>query len=108
MPTAIEDLIYIGIKGSVHALDRATGVTRWSTSLKGFGFVNLVRDQNILIAGTKGEIFCLDPVTGSIIWNNGLKGAGFGIATIVTGDAQQNTAAIVEEDRQEQQRKSAD
>ena len=107
MPDATDHLIFIGIKGGVLALDRATGVTRWTTSLKGSGFVNLVRDQNVLLATTRGEVFCLDPATGQILWNNGLSGFGYGIATIVAGDSAQNLAAIAENELEEQQRQAA-
>ena len=105
MPVTIDDLIFIGIKGSVLALDRGTGVTRWTASLKGSGFVNLVRDQNVLLATTRGEVFCLDAATGQIHWTNGLSGFGYGIATIAAGDSQQNLIAIAE--YQEQQRQAA-
>ena len=107
MSDSSDDLIFIGIKGSVLALDRSTGVTQWSVPLKGSGFVNLVRDQNVLLAATRGEVFCLDPATGHIHWTNGLTGMGFGIATIVAGDSPQNQAAMAEEQQQEQQRQSA-
>ena len=36
------DLVFIGIKGSVVALDRATGQQVWATHLKGSDFVNVV------------------------------------------------------------------
>lgn len=107
MQDATDNLIFIGIKGSVLALDRGTGVTRWTASLKGSGFVNLVRDQNVLLATTRGEVFCLDPATGQILWNNGLSGFGYGIATIIAGDSAQNLAAIAENELEEQQQRQA-
>ena len=107
MSDSTEDLIYIGIKGCVLALERATGLVRWKASLKGAGFVNLVRDQNVLLATTRGEVFCLDAATGHIHWTNGLSGMGFGIATIVAGDSQQNLAAMAEHQQLEQQRQSS-
>jgi len=36
------DLVFIGIKASVVALDRATGQQVWATHLKGSDFVNVV------------------------------------------------------------------
>jgi outer membrane protein assembly factor BamB len=107
MPRATDDLIFIGIKGAALALDRGTGATRWQANLKGSGFVNLVRDQELLLATTRGVVFCLDAATGRILWTNGLEGFGFGIATIVAGDSSQNLAAIAEEQEQEQQRQQA-
>jgi hypothetical protein len=107
MSTGEDELIFIGIKGSVVALDRASGVTRWTTSLKGAGFVNLVRDQDILLATTRGQVFCLEPLTGRILWNNGLSGFGYGIATIAAGEGQQNLTALAEEMEDERRRAAA-
>ena len=75
-------LLYLGIKGTVVALDRRSGMEHWRTPLKGYDFVNLVLEQDSLYATTKGEIFCLDPLSGQVRWNNPLKGMGFGIVTI--------------------------
>jgi|ERR1035441_2301167 outer membrane protein assembly factor BamB len=67
-------LIFIGIKGSVVALNRATGQQVWATRLKGSYFVNVVLQDGAVLASCCGEIFCLDP----------LKGFGTGLATIAT------------------------
>ena len=74
--------VYLGIKGSVVALDRRTGQERWRTSLKGRDFVNVALDGDLLIATVRGEAFCLDPDTGRIRWANPLKGLGLGLVTI--------------------------
>jgi outer membrane protein assembly factor BamB len=77
------DLIFIGIKGSVVALDRASGAERWRTNLKGSSFVNVALESGgVIFAATRGEIFCLDPFTGQVYWNNPLKGMGYGLVTI--------------------------
>ncbi len=78
------DLIFVGIKGSVLALDRSTGAQVWATHLKGSDFVNVVLDDGKIFASCYGEIFCLDPLTGAGIWHNPLKGFGTGLATIAT------------------------
>ncbi len=80
------ELVFIGIKGSVVALNRATGEQVWTTHLKGSEFVNVVVDGGILLATTQGEVFCLDPLTGNGLWHNRLKGFGTGLATIATED----------------------
>jgi outer membrane protein assembly factor BamB len=36
------ELVFIGIKGSVVALDRATGQQVWATRLKGSDFVKMI------------------------------------------------------------------
>ena len=78
------ELVIIGIKGSVVALNRATGQQEWATHLKGSDFVNVVVQDGTVLASCYGEIFCLDPFTGDARWQNPLKGLGRGLATIVT------------------------
>jgi hypothetical protein len=80
----ISELIYVGIKGSVVALNRATGTQVWTAYLKGGDFVNVVVDQGQILATSYGEVFCLDPFTGKLLWHNGLKGFGRGLATIAS------------------------
>jgi len=58
MPRDETVLLFVGIKGSVVALDRATGNERWRTKLKGMSFVSLHRDDRYLYASTRGELFC--------------------------------------------------
>ena len=78
------DLVFIGIKGSVVALNRATGEQVWATHLKGTDFVNVVIQEGAVLASCYGEIFCLDSLTGDALWHNPLKGFGLGLATIAT------------------------
>ncbi len=80
----IPDLVFIGIKGSVLALNRATGQQVWATHLKGMSFVTLVLQGDALLASCCGELFCLDARTGNPRWHNPLKGFGRGLATIAT------------------------
>lgn len=79
-----EQLVFIGIKGSVVALNRSTGEKVWTTHLKGSDFVNVVLQDGVILASCYGEIFCLDPLTGDGMWHNPLKGFGTGLATIAT------------------------
>jgi outer membrane protein assembly factor BamB len=58
-------LVFIGIKGSVVALNRATGQQVWATHLKGSDFVNVVLQDGAVLASCYGEIFCLDSLTGT-------------------------------------------
>ena len=84
---AVVDIVYVGIKGSVVALDRDTGQRLWTLKLKGTEFVNLTLDGDRLFAATKGEIYCLDAEDGSLQWQNRLPGLGTGLASIVTLNA---------------------
>jgi outer membrane protein assembly factor BamB len=92
------DLVFIGIKGSVVALHRATGQQVWATHLKGFAFVNVVLQNDTILASCNGEVFCLDPLTGNARWHNPLKGFGRGLATIATehNPATSNTPVLAE------------
>lgn len=85
--------IYLGIKGAVVALNRATGEEIWRTTLKGSDFVNVVLDGNQLYATTKGEIFCLDKTTGEPRWQNKLPGLGLGLISIATPTGSQVLSA---------------
>lgn len=84
------NVIYIGVKGSVLALDRATGTELWRTKLKG-DFVNVVLDGGQLYATTQGEISRLDPASGQVVWTNALRGMGLGLVTIATAGSSQIT-----------------
>src|SRR5271157_414846 len=82
-------VIFIGIKGTVIAIDRATGKEVWRTPLKGGDFVNVVVEDGDLYAATKGELFCVDAATGRVRWHNQLKGLGLGLMTIAGAGDQQ-------------------
>ena len=99
MPTT--GLLYLGIKGTVLALDRATGEPVWSANLKGSDFVNVALVDRDLIATTKGEIFCLDPTTGHVRWNNPLRGYGWGLISIASSTGGQ-TVLLREKQRRDE------
>jgi outer membrane protein assembly factor BamB len=92
------DLIFIGIKGSVVALDRTSGRQVWATHLKGSDFVNVVVQNGAVLASCRGEVFCLDPLSGAGLWHNPLKGFGTGLATLaVEGDTGRGNALVLAE-----------
>ncbi len=98
------ELVFIGIKGSVVALNRATGKQVWATHLKGSDFVNVMLDQEQVLATCYGEVFCLNACTGDALWQNPLKGFGTGLATMVSGaqPATGPTAALSEKRRRDE------
>jgi outer membrane protein assembly factor BamB len=101
-------IIFLGVKGSVLALNRATGRQVWATSLAGVGFVNVALDGENLYATTRGEIFCLDPKTGDARWHNPLKGFGYGLVTIAgEGITPANQNALMAEIVRQQQAAAA-
>ncbi len=92
---------YIGIKGRVACIDRASGQTIWQTHLAGSQFVNVQIHDGELLAGTRGELYSLDPDTGAIKWHNGLPGMGWGIMSVAGNH--DNTAAVQEVIQRQQQ-----
>jgi outer membrane protein assembly factor BamB len=97
-----ESLVFIGIKGSVIAIDRTTGSLVWNAPLKGSDFVTLLLDGDDLFASARGELFCLDSLTGRIRWNNGLKGMGWGLMSIATQNGSSSTPAMAEHHKRQQ------
>lgn len=94
-------LAFIGISGTVLAIDRGTGQEVWRSELKGSDFVNVAIDDGQLYATTKGELFCLDPATGAIRWRNELKGLGRGLVTIASSGGS-GVAVMSEKQRRDQ------
>lgn len=73
------DIIYIGIKDSVAAFERATGKELWRTRLPSAGgMVVILCDGQNIFAGSAGKFYCLD-LEGELLWKNDLPGLGFGI-----------------------------
>jgi outer membrane protein assembly factor BamB len=96
-----QGVLYIGIRGTVLALDPATGTELWRTSVKGAEFVNVALVEGGLYASARGELYALDPSTGHILWVNKLKGLGMGLVTIA-GSAQAPPAVAELRSRQTQ------
>jgi outer membrane protein assembly factor BamB len=74
--------IFLGARGNVIALDRASGQELWRTPLKGGDFVNVVVDGDLVIAATRGEAFGLDATSGRTLWHNELPDVGYGLISI--------------------------
>jgi len=49
------DLVFIGIRGSVVAQNRATGQKAWATHPKGSGFVNVLVETEAVLAACTGK-----------------------------------------------------
>ncbi|MEW6113192.1 MAG: PQQ-binding-like beta-propeller repeat protein [Thermodesulfobacteriota bacterium] len=95
------EILYVGIKAQVLALDRQTGNVIWRTALPrwnlaGDTFVNVVFDNGSIFAHTMGRLFCLDPETGHIKWRNNLAGCGYGIAAFATSNSSTANVALVQ------------
>lgn len=101
------EMIYVGIRGSVLALDAATGQTVWATHLTGGDFVNVGIHCGRVIATCRGEVFCLDPRTGEGLWHNQLKGYGWGLATVSSVGAEVANTPLMAHRRLQDQRAAA-
>lgn len=78
------DIVYLGIKGTVLALDRHSGARLWETKLKGQGFVTLLVEKDRVLAATHGEVFCLDAQHGTVLWHDPLRGYGYGLVSLAS------------------------
>jgi outer membrane protein assembly factor BamB len=101
------DLIFLGIRGSVLALDKNTGGRIWETKLKGSSFVTLLTEDNRIFAGAQGEIFCLDAASGKTLWHDRLSGYGLGLMSIATRNGDSAVTALAAEQFRQQQEASA-
>ena len=79
---ARSNMVFVGLKGTVVAIDRDTGTTRWAAELKGSDFVNVAFQNGDLYAASKGRLFRIDPDSGAVLWCNELPGLGWGIVSI--------------------------
>jgi len=102
---AHSNLVFVGIKGTVLAVDRDTGETRWTTNLKGSEFVNVSVDGGDLFAASRGRLYRLDPTTGEIRWCNELPGLGYGLVSIA--GVSQSGIAAAEKSRRDAQAAAA-
>ncbi len=79
-------VLFIGIAGTVVAIDRSTGTELWRRRLKGTAsFTTVLFEDGVLFAGTGGELYRLDPATGEVLWHNRLKGLGMGLVAFASG-----------------------
>ena len=79
--------VFVGVKGTVLAIDRASGATIWSTELKGSDFVDVMLVDGELYAASKGRLYRVDPSSGTVLWTNDLPGLGWGIVSIAGSHA---------------------
>lgn len=79
--TKVSDILYIGLKARVHALDKFTGkkIWTWKSKHEFTGYVALLLDVERLYVSVDGYTTCLDALTGKERWHNPLKGMGIGV-----------------------------
>jgi outer membrane protein assembly factor BamB len=80
----IDQLIFLGLRGYVVALDRETGEIVWSNDKLKSGYTTLLLDGDRLVASINGYMYCLDPFTGEVLWQNPLRGYGVGVTDLAS------------------------
>jgi outer membrane protein assembly factor BamB len=83
------DILLLGLKKRVAAIERASGRILWETKLKGGqgDFVTLLCDGPWIYAAAGGHLHCLHFHTGEVLWTNNLPGYGFGLASLCLPDS---------------------
>ena len=85
--------LFLGIKGHVVCLEKATGKTLWDTKLKSTsGVTNLLFEDNRVFAYSGGHLFCVNAENGRILWENKLD--GFGYCACIIASENQNASLI--------------
>jgi outer membrane protein assembly factor BamB len=105
MPREAREMVFVGIKNAVLAVDRRDGSEQWRAELPNGGFVTVLWDGEALLAACRGELFRLHPETGERLWHNPMKGLGMGVVCLAsTARAEPATTAyetIAEQKRRE-------
>lgn len=84
MPREPQEVLFVGIKDSVLAIDASTGAEIWRVTLKSGDYTNVLFDGEWVFAANAGEVFCLDPRTGTLVWQNEMKGLGRGLVSLAS------------------------
>ena len=84
MPREPQQLLFVGIKDMVIALNPADGGEVWRTKLKRGDFVTVLWNGESLFAANNGEVFRLDPASGAIVWSNPMKGLRTGVVSLAS------------------------
>ena len=93
---SLSDLIFTGFNRRVAALDKRTGQIVWDRKLpKGYPYVTLLLDGDLLIVAVDGYMYGLHALTGEQRWFNEMSGFGTGVTSLasVNGSVQNLAAA---------------
>lgn len=85
MANNIENMIFVGLRRRVAALDRVNGEIVWEWEAgSGQSYCTMLLDGDRLIVSVDGYTYCLDPLTGRQYWKQELEGFGTGVASLVS------------------------
>ena len=100
----MKEVVYLGIKGHVAAIEIETGRERWRTQVRSNSSItNVAVVDEVVLVYARGHLFGLRKETGKILWENELSGLGYGYgilgveggqgATLAAAAAKQQAAA---------------
>lgn len=101
------ELLFVGIKDVVIALNPGDGSEAWRTKLKGGDFVTVLWDGENLFAANNGEVFRLDPASGVIVWTNPMKGLRTGVVSLASLRAEKQSHSPYETIAAQKRREAA-
>jgi outer membrane protein assembly factor BamB len=105
------EILYLGVRGTVAALDPVSGRTLWQTRLVGkfnsAQFVTLLVRHGYVYAHTGGKAYCVDAKNGRILWCNELPGLGYGIASLAVEGSATTQDVLAAEHAAEAERSAA-
>lgn len=83
------NIVYIGAKKWVTAVDCRTGETLWETAIPGArfiatGFMTITADPTGVYACRSGQVTALDPLDGSILWTKKTRAGGTSLPVVAT------------------------
>ena len=104
----IENYVFMGMNGSVCAVDRDSGrvIWHWQSPKPTRGFVSIFLDGDRLMAGLSGYLYCLDAASGRVLWENPLRGFGYGNFSFASVRGQGDVYAAVQEEEDEAARRA--
>lgn len=94
----LSDVLFVGIKKAVLAVEKRTGKIRWTTKLPGGmgdDFVTLLVEDAMIYAYTHGHLYGLNAETGKVLWKNELEGFGYGYASLAVQGMSAPDAALM-------------
>ncbi|MGB0217275.1 MAG: PQQ-binding-like beta-propeller repeat protein [Alteromonas oceani] len=97
--------LFLGIKGQLVCLDKASGDKLWATKLKSTsGVTNLLFEDDKVFAYSGGHLFCVAAKDGKVLWENKLDGLGYGPCIIAS---ENQNASLIADQLQAQQAQQA-
>jgi len=91
----MNNLVYVGLRGRVAALDRATGKIVWRWEGPRNGYVTLLVEADLLVVSVNGYTYGLHPDTGTQLWAQDLPGFRTGVACLASLRSSSDLASVL-------------